>query len=55
MEFLIYMMAAVSVIFVLVRPAWEKWAWRLLLGSFILSAALYVIGSWGSLLTYWNV
>lgn len=55
MEFLIYSMAAVSMGFVLFKPEKEKWAWGLLLSSFIISAGLYIIGSWGALLTYWNV
>ena len=55
MEFLIYTMAAVSMAFVLFKPQWEKWAFGLLVGSFALSAALYLIGSWGALLSYWNV
>ena len=55
MEFLIYTMAAVSMALVLFKPALEKWAFGLLTGSFAISAALYIIGSWGALLSYWNV
>lgn len=55
MEFLIYSMATVSMIFVLAKPQWEKWAFGLLASAFGLSAVLYIIGSWGALLSYWNV
>ena len=55
MEFLIYAMATVSMGFVLLKPKKEKLAFGLLLGSFGLSVILYLIGSWGALLSYWNV
>lgn len=55
MEFLIYTMAAVSMGFVLFKPRKERLAFGLLFSSFVLSMVLYIIGSWGALLSYWNV
>ncbi|MDO5729467.1 MAG: hypothetical protein Q4P71_07585 [Actinomycetaceae bacterium] len=55
MEFLIYLIAAVSIGLVLLKPTREKLAFRLLMTSFLMSVALYTIGSWGALLSYWNV
>lgn len=55
MEFLIYIIAAVAIALVLFKPAREKLAFRLLMTSFLASVALYIIGSWGALLSYWNV
>ena len=55
MEFLIYGMATVSMGFVLFRPRKERLAFGLLFGAFVVSMVLYLIGSWGALLSYWNV
>lgn len=54
-EFLIYTLAAVSMGFVWLKPKKERLAFGLLFGSFVLSMVLYLIGSWGALLSYWNV
>lgn len=40
---------------VLLRPRWEKWAFGLLLSSFVLSAALYLVAVAGSVIPSVNL